>query len=82
MLKNKELRDPKSCLNKAASDEPVFVLRAKDALSAQTVRLWASMAEGLHEPEKIAEALNLADEMEEWQRRNGLCQEATSEDLT
>lgn len=67
MLKADELRSPASCLNKATSDEPVFVLRAKDPLAAQTVRLWAAMADGgTHEPEKGREALHLAEQMDAW----------------
>jgi hypothetical protein len=69
MLKKHELATPTSCLNKAASDEPVFVLRAKDKHAPQTLRLWATMAEDFHEPEKIAEARKLADEMEKWRAR-------------
>jgi len=30
-----------SCLKKAADDEPIFVLRAQDFLSAEVVRNWA-----------------------------------------
>lgn len=66
MLKQAELATPTSCLNKAAPDEPVFVLRAKDPFAAQAVRLWAAMAEGTHEPDKVHEALKLAETMEEW----------------
>lgn len=76
MLKRDELRYQGSCLNKAAADEPVFVLRAKDVLAPQTIRLWAMMAEGLHEPEKIADALKLADQMDRW--RNPPATEAAS----
>lgn len=73
MEKFKELSNPQSCLNKAAYDEPVFVLRAKDPLAAQTVLLWAEMAAGgLHEPEKIAEAVALANRMGEWRERDGI----------
>jgi len=68
MLKQMELANPTSCLNKAAPDEPVFVLRAKDALAAQTVRLWAAMAFERHEPEKLKEALDLADRMDKWRQ--------------
>jgi PRTRC genetic system protein C len=64
--KQDELMRPTSCLNKAEPHEPLFVLRAKDPLATQTVRHWATMAEGTHEPEKIAEALKLADSMEGW----------------
>lgn len=70
MLKKEELKQPTSCLNSAAPDELVFVLRAKDKLSPQTIRHWATMAEGVHEPEKIAEARAAADAMEAWRNRN------------
>jgi hypothetical protein len=66
MNKADNLRLPNSCLNRAAADEPVFVLRAKDLLAPQTLRHWATMADGNHEPEKIAQALREADEMEQW----------------
>lgn len=71
MLKAQLLLDPKSCLNKASADEPVFVLRANDPAAPQAVRLWADMAEGgsLHSPEKIAEARKVADTMDAWQRK-------------
>ena len=70
MLKKLELFTATSCLNKAASDEPVFVLRAKDKLAPMTVRHWATMAEGRQEPAKLAEALQLADQMEAWRAQN------------
>lgn len=60
MEKALELRDPNSCLNKAAADELVFVLREKDPLFAQTVRHWAAMAHYVHEPAKINDALMTA----------------------
>ena len=66
MLKKDELATPTSCLNKAGSHEPVFVLRAKDPLAAMTVRHWATMAHGFHEPAKIDEAFSLAMEMDRW----------------
>lgn len=71
-LKHIELANPASCLNKAAHDEPVFVLRANDPLAAQAVRLWAAMAIGgaHHEPGKVQNALKLAEEMEQWRRGN------------
>ena len=66
MLKTLELARRDSCLNKAAHDEPVFVLRAKDPHAAQTVRLWAAMSHGAHCGEKIDEAIALADEIDAW----------------
>ncbi len=42
-LKKDELTNPNSCLNKAADDEMIFVLRAHDMLSPFLVRQWARM---------------------------------------
>lgn len=70
MDKKDELRSPTSCLSKAAPDEPIFVLRAKDRLAPQAVRLWAQMAYGAHEAEKVDEAMQLADRMEKWRAQN------------
>lgn len=68
--KAENLIDRNSCLNKAQSDEPLFILRAKDPLAAQAVRLWASMAAaGAHDPDKIASALHVADDMDAWRAR-------------
>ena len=64
MIKHMELSTSHSCLNKARVDEPVFVLRAKDPFAPQAIRLWATMSVQYHEPEKIDEALALADAME------------------
>jgi hypothetical protein len=70
VLKNEELASPTSCINKAAPDEPVFVLRGKDICSAFAVRQWANVAEAgsHHEPEKIAHAREWADRMEAYAR--------------
>mgnify|MGYP001194417691 CR=1 FL=1 len=60
-----------SCLNRAGDDEPIFILRAKDPLAAQTVRLWASMAaDGTHSPEKVKQALDVAETMDRWHTNN------------
>lgn len=78
MIKHKELADPNSCLNRAANDEPVFVLRANDPLAPKIVRRWADeydrskrlqQSGTLTEPQvrKLHEARRLADDMEEWQ---------------
>lgn len=70
MLKKFELSSPTSCLNKSASDEPIFVLRAKDPYAPQAIRHWAAMAEGHHEPSKIQEALGLANAMDKYREAN------------
>lgn len=68
MRKCDEIEQPASCLNKAAADEPVFVLRAKDPIAPALIEDWAKHAEmmGIHEPAKIAEARALAQSMREW----------------
>jgi DNA-directed RNA polymerase subunit RPC12/RpoP len=65
-----EVEIPTSCFNKAAPEEPIFVVRAKDPEAPDTVRTWANNAQtrGTHEPEKIAEAFALADRMEAYRR--------------
>ena len=45
MRKRDELSDPNSCLNKAADDEPVFVLRAHDASAPDAIRAWVDSVE-------------------------------------
>ena len=42
MLKRDELADPKSCLNKAADDEFVFVLRGHDVATPGTILAWVA----------------------------------------
>lgn len=74
MIKIEEQRDPKSCFNKAAHDEPVFVLRAADPLAPAVVSYWAELAQktGLHEVEKATGADSLAYEMRNWRQRQHL----------
>ncbi len=66
--KQENLTDPNSCLGKAADDEPIFVLRARDPIAAHIVREWAKLAEtyDLHESEKISRARDVADAMGVW----------------
>lgn len=71
MLKSDEIMSPSSCLNKAASDEQVFVLREKDPLFVECLRHWAHMAHGIHEPAKIQEAVDTAYAAEMKRRFNG-----------
>jgi hypothetical protein len=62
-----------SCLKKAADDEPIFVLRAKDKCAPGAVIDWINRATeaGCVNEEKIAEAYALVNAMKEWQRNNG-----------
>ena len=81
MLKKDELANRNSCINRAAPDEPVFVLRANDRIAPSIVRDWASryldtkMAEqkGIvtdAQLRKYHEAFTLAGQMVEWQIRH------------
>ncbi len=72
MRKRDEQIDPESTWNRAAQDEPLFVIRAKDKLAPTMVRQWAEAASmtGAHEPEKIQEARGLAEIMEAWREQS------------
>lgn len=60
-----------SCLGKAGMDEPVFVLRARDPLFRETVNAWAIAArrDGVHEHEKINQAVQQAYQGELWKKQ-------------
>lgn len=75
--KKEELANPNGCLGKAADDEPIFVLRAKDALAPLVVRMWAELAEYHGQPAennaftaKLEEARELANKMIMWQNEH------------
>lgn len=58
------------CLRKAKDDEPIFVLRSKDATAPKIVRAWASVNQEFQPEEKVKGARDLAEEMEAWHREN------------
>ena len=69
-IKKEELKS--GCISRAAADEPVFVLRAKDRLAPGVIRYWTQRAANMGvSPAKIEEALDLAAAMEEWQEAHG-----------
>jgi hypothetical protein len=71
--KAENLSRPESCLNRAADDEPIFVLRAHDPLAADTVRRWSfarALADGFNDP-AAAGALDVADAMDKWRKIHG-----------
>ena len=70
MRKWQEDEDRDSCWNKAAPEEPVFVLRAQDMLAPAVVELWARLAQ-LHgaNPDKVREAMDCAALMAKWEKR-------------
>lgn len=64
------IQDP---LNLIGEDEPVFLLRAKDVSAPFVVRFWAAAQAGIPEGNSNTTILarEWADEMEEWQKKNG-----------
>lgn len=55
------------CLGKAHPNEPVFILRAQDALAADLVEKWAIWARATGcGNDKVNEAFALAEEMRRW----------------
>ena len=68
MIKKNEISDPNSCFNKAADDEPLFVLRANDPLAPAAVAAWAGLAfdTELHDRTKVTGARRIAEEMRRW----------------
>lgn len=76
MLKKDELSNPNSCLNRAADDEPVFVLRANDPLAPEAIIQWCHLYRKMHAPNGVwdserrrqwhDDALDCAEAMERW----------------
>jgi hypothetical protein len=75
VLKHLELSDPDSCLNKAAVDEPIFVLRANDVVAMATVLAWTNFrienGKSTHASPEIVEAMTWVNQVAEWRDRNG-----------
>ncbi len=78
MIKRDEINTPGTCLNSAADDEPIFVLRANDELAPAVVRAWAAEYIKKHgiagtitdaRRDKYMEAINLSYLMEKWKQR-------------
>jgi hypothetical protein len=56
-----------SCWDKAAPDEPLFVLRAQDATAPEVVEYWLYLNPHLQHTVKGYEARDLANQMRTWQ---------------
>lgn len=67
MIKRDELSNPESCLNQAADDEPLFVLKANDPIAAETVRWWLhrSIQRRIHLT-RLSEGAQTAGLMDDW----------------
>ena len=58
------IQDPE---NKIPEDEPVFLIRGQDMVSAETVRHWAHLNDRAGgDPKLSAQAREQADEMDKW----------------
>ena len=54
-------------LTKVSDDEPLFLIRAQDALGDETVRYWTGRAKQIGvAPEKVEDAEHIAREMAKW----------------
>lgn len=73
---------PYSYLDRLESDEPFFLLRAKDPIAGAIVSRWVQLARetGAHDPEKCAEALELAGRMSAWLMRQAAAKEQALRD--
>lgn len=59
------------CYDKAAEDEPLFVVRAQQRFAPEYVELWANQAEVMGaSTEKVASARQVAEDMRAWQKAN------------
>jgi hypothetical protein len=56
------------CLQKAADDEPIFVLRASDKSAPQVIGYWIQLNLTASN-EKLRDAVDVAKEMEAWPNR-------------
>ena len=74
MRKNEEINDPSSCLNRAKSDEIIFVLLARDAASLVTIRAWCAervrLGKNTWDDCQIRDALHCAEAMEKQRYAN------------
>lgn len=58
------------CYDKAAPDEPLFVLRAKDLLAPVAVEFWADLLASMGgDALKVQEARECAEKMRAWPER-------------
>lgn len=70
MTKKEMIEDPNSCFNKAADNEPLFVLRAQDIFAPMFVKKWAETLSSMRLGEKkIAGAWRVVEEMLRWPNR-------------
>lgn len=66
------MNEDRSILTRIEDSEPVFIIRAQDAVGAHAIRAWAHLAKqaGVAE-DKVAGAIEHAKVFEAWQADNG-----------
>jgi hypothetical protein len=69
MVKLEELSNPKSCMSRAGDHEMTFVLLARDAAAAETIRFWVRerirLGKNDAHDDQILEALHCANFMDQ-----------------
>jgi hypothetical protein len=74
ITKELELKSAHSCLNSAAMDEPVFVLRAKDITAPKVIEDWVvrriQAGKNKAGDYQTTDALAVAKAMTDWQKIN------------
>lgn len=67
MIKDQELSNPRSCLNRARPDELVFVLLARDPAMSYAIRAWIearlALGKNRREDDQIKEAERIIQEL-------------------
>lgn len=64
------IQDPECCTS-IAEDEPVFLLRGRDALAPDTIRYWANLLlKNGGNTEDVKSVLLFVEDMEKWQSVN------------
>ncbi len=60
------------CRKKLLPDEPIFILRGKDPNASKTIHYWVAgyLQRGGRNLKKVCEALDLAQQMEEWRKEH------------
>lgn len=68
------------CYDRAHVDEPMFTLLARDPMAPMLVERWADLRSGCGENVlRLSEARELAKQMRQWQRENGVREPTASE---
>lgn len=74
MIKREELSNPRSCMSRAADDEPTFVLLGRDKAAPEAILAWAServrIGKNKWSDEQIREAMECVVAMDEFRHKD------------